>query len=80
MSFDQALLKIAQHDNNLALWDFASAVYGDERNWKEFKPNEIEIEPGRIAIINRHKKGGNAVPLLPVYPTSLNDLNISLKS
>jgi hypothetical protein len=74
LSFDAVLQKIAQHDNNLTLWDFPYAVYDNERNWREYKPNEIELAPGRIATLNRMKKGDNTPTLLPIFPFILNDL------
>jgi hypothetical protein len=84
LELDAVVVRLAQHDKvSVSIWDFPKAVYSDERNWREYQPQLIEITPGRKVRINnrmQRSSGSNNAPLLlPIYPNRLRDLKIEFK-
>jgi hypothetical protein len=78
INLETALQKLVEYDElPFAVWDFPIAVYQDDRNWKEYDPTQLEMEPGRAARLNSKRYQGKTTPLLPIYPTTLNDLKLN---
>ncbi len=71
----EALKRIADYDNfSLRVWEFPLRVYADPRNWKQYDPQIIEIEPGRTVRVGGKSRPGDTPTLLPIYPTRLTEL------
>lgn len=74
IDFQEALHRVASHQGDATMWEFPIKVYSKDANWREYNPNKIELERGRVVTINRGRPGD--APLLPVYPQRLKDLKI----